>query len=53
MPYSLLTLRERAGVVLAGMQHGEVLLSEDAGASWRRLALSLPALLQLDEAFGR
>jgi photosystem II stability/assembly factor-like uncharacterized protein len=50
MPYSLLTLRERPGVVLAGMQHGEILLSEDAGDSWRKLGLKLPALLQLDEA---
>ncbi len=52
MPYSLLTLRDRPGVILAGMQHGEVLLSEDAGDSWRRLGVSLPGLLQLDEAAG-
>ncbi|MEZ4520319.1 MAG: hypothetical protein R3A46_01570 [Thermomicrobiales bacterium] len=50
MPYSLLTLRDRPNLILAGMQHGEVLLSEDAGDSWRTLDLSLPALLQLDEA---
>lgn len=50
MPYSLLTLRERPGVVLAGMQHGEVLLSEDEGESWRRLDFKLPGLLQLSQA---
>ncbi|CAN5753056.1 glycosyl hydrolase [soil metagenome] len=50
MPYSLLTLRDRPGVLLAGMQHGEILLSEDAGDRWRRLDLKLPGLLQLDEA---
>ncbi len=50
MPYSLLTLRDRPATLLAGMQHGEVLLSQDAGDSWRRLNLSLPGLLQLDEA---
>jgi photosystem II stability/assembly factor-like uncharacterized protein len=52
MPYSLLTLRERPGVLLAGMQHGEILLSDDAGDNWRRLDLKLPALLQLSEAVG-
>ena len=51
MPYSLLTLRERPGVVIAGMQNGEILFSEDEGTSWRRLDLQLPGLLQLDEAF--
>lgn len=50
MPYSLLTLRDRPGVVIAGMQHGRLLLSEDAGDHWRRLDLELPGLLQLDEA---
>lgn len=50
MPYSLLTLRDRPGVLLAGMQHGEVLLSEDEGESWRRLDFNLPGLLQLEEA---
>jgi photosystem II stability/assembly factor-like uncharacterized protein len=52
MPYSLLTLRERPGVLLAGMQHGEILLSDDAGDNWRKLDLKLPALLQLSEAVG-
>jgi photosystem II stability/assembly factor-like uncharacterized protein len=53
MPYSLLTLRDRPAVVLAGMQHGEVLLSEDAGDHWRRLDFKLPGLLQLSEAATR
>ena len=51
MPYSLLTLRERPGVLLAGMQDGEIRMSDDEGDSWRRLDLKLPGLLQLDEAF--
>jgi photosystem II stability/assembly factor-like uncharacterized protein len=53
MPYSLLTLRDRPGVVLAGMQNGEIMLSEDSGDSWRKLHVKLPALLQLSEAAGR
>lgn len=51
MPYALLTLRNRPGVIIAGMQHGELLLSEDAGDSWRTLDVRLPGLLQLREAF--
>jgi photosystem II stability/assembly factor-like uncharacterized protein len=50
MPYALLTLRDRPGALLAGMQHGELHLSEDAGDSWRVLGIRLPALLALSEA---
>ena len=53
MPYSLLTLEERPNLVIAGMQHGELLLSEDAGDSWRKLDLQLSGLLQLSEAVRR
>jgi photosystem II stability/assembly factor-like uncharacterized protein len=49
MPYALLTLRDRPGSLLAGLQHGEVWLSENAGDTWRRLDLRLPALLALSE----
>jgi photosystem II stability/assembly factor-like uncharacterized protein len=50
MPYALLTLRKRPDTLLAGMQHGEILLSEDAGDSWRMLDVKLPGLLALTEA---
>jgi photosystem II stability/assembly factor-like uncharacterized protein len=50
MPYALLTLRDRPSTLLAGMQHGEILLSEDAGDSWRALGVKLPGLLALAEA---
>jgi hypothetical protein len=49
MPYALLTLRERPNSLLAGMRHGELWLSEDAGDSWRRLDVTLPSLLALSE----
>jgi photosystem II stability/assembly factor-like uncharacterized protein len=52
MPYALLTLRDRPGTLLAGMQHGELWLSEDAGDTWRQLDVRLPALLALSEASG-
>jgi photosystem II stability/assembly factor-like uncharacterized protein len=50
MPYALLPLRDRPGSLLAGLQQGEFYLSDDAGDTWRRLDLRLPALLALSEA---
>jgi photosystem II stability/assembly factor-like uncharacterized protein len=42
MPYALATFRERPGTLLVALRGGTLLLTEDAGESWRRLALSLP-----------
>ncbi len=50
MPYALLAPRRQPGALIAGMQHGELWLSEDAGETWRRLDVTLPALLALTEA---
>jgi len=50
MPYALLAPRGRPGALIAGMQHGELWLTEDAGESWRRLDVRLPALQALAEA---
>jgi photosystem II stability/assembly factor-like uncharacterized protein len=52
MPYALLTLRERPGVLVVGMQHGEIMLSDDEGDSWTTLDIKLPGLLALSEASG-
>ncbi len=52
MPYALLTLRDRPNALVAGIQNGELLLSEDAGDTWQRLDVKLPALLALSEAAG-
>ena len=52
MPYALLTLRDQPGLLLAGLQNGALLLSEDRGDSWRRLDVALPGLLALAEAPG-
>jgi hypothetical protein len=50
MPYALLAPRGRPGSLLAGMQNGEIWSTDDAGETWRRLDVKLPALLALGEA---
>ena len=50
MPYALLAPRHQPGALLAGMQNGELWRTEDAGETWRRLDVTLPALLALGEA---
>lgn len=52
MPYSLLTLRDQPGLLIVGMQHGEIMLSEDGGESFTKLDVKLPGLLQLSAADG-
>jgi hypothetical protein len=49
MPYALLTPRERPGALIAGLQNGELLGSDDYGETWRRLDVQLPELLALSE----
>jgi photosystem II stability/assembly factor-like uncharacterized protein len=41
MPYALATLPEQPNTVLVGLRGGTLLLSNDAGDSWSRLALEL------------
>jgi photosystem II stability/assembly factor-like uncharacterized protein len=50
MPYALLTLPNRPNTLIAGLQHGELLLTEDGGDSWRTLEVKLPGLLALADA---
>lgn len=50
MPYALLTLHNRPGVLIAGLQNGELLMTEDAGDSWRTLDVKLRGLLALAES---
>jgi photosystem II stability/assembly factor-like uncharacterized protein len=45
MPYALLTPEPDA--LLAGLRGGVMVLSDDAGASWRRLPLELPDVIAL------
>jgi photosystem II stability/assembly factor-like uncharacterized protein len=50
MPYALLTFRDRPGTLLAGLRDGQLLLTEDAGESWRNLDQRLPKVLALSES---
>ncbi|MGH2534967.1 MAG: WD40/YVTN/BNR-like repeat-containing protein [Thermomicrobiales bacterium] len=50
MPYALLAPRGRPHVLIAGMQDGELWLTEDTGETWRRLDVKVPSLLALSEA---
>lgn len=50
MPYALVAPRGRANVLLAGMQNGDLFLTEDAGETWHRLGTGLSHLLALSEA---
>ena len=50
MPYALLAPRERPGALYAGMQNGEIWLTEDTGETWGWLEVTLPGLLALAEA---
>src|ERR671932_198486 len=50
MPYALATLPGRPRTLVAGLRGGRLLLSEDAGESWRQLPVELPDLIDLDAA---
>lgn len=50
MPYALLTPRGRPKALMAGMQNGDLYLTEDSGEMWRQLPVHLPHLLAMSEA---
>ena len=50
MPYALLTLRDRPNVLFAGLSNGELLITDDAGDSWRTLQTGLSSILALSES---
>jgi len=47
MPYALVTFPERPGSVLAGLDDGHLVASDDAGESWRQLDGRLPGIVAL------
>ena len=49
MPYALLAPRGRPNALIAGMQNGDLLLTDNAGATWRRLQTGLSHILALSE----
>jgi photosystem II stability/assembly factor-like uncharacterized protein len=50
MPYALVAPRGRANALVAGMQNGDLFLTEDAGETWLQLETDLPRLVALSEA---
>ena len=50
MPYALATLPERPRALVAGLRGGALLVTEDAGESWNRLAVELPGIVDLAAA---
>jgi photosystem II stability/assembly factor-like uncharacterized protein len=47
MPYALATQAGEPGLLLAGLRGGILMLSRDYGASWRRLPVRLPDVIDL------
>jgi hypothetical protein len=50
MPYALATLPERPRALVAGLRGGALLVTEDAGESWTRLATELRGVVDLAAA---
>lgn len=50
MPYSLVTLPDQPGRLLAGLRGGTLLVTDDAAESWSRLPVRLPDLINLAAA---
>jgi photosystem II stability/assembly factor-like uncharacterized protein len=50
MPYALATLPDRPGHLLVALRGGTLLLTDDAGESWRRVPPQLPDVIALATA---
>lgn len=50
MPYALVAPRGRPYTLIAGLNNGELLLTEDAGETWRTVQTGLPSILALSES---
>src|SRR5918997_298363 len=50
MPYALVAPRGRPQTLIAGLQNGDLLLTDDAGETWRTLHTGLDGLLALSES---
>jgi photosystem II stability/assembly factor-like uncharacterized protein len=50
MPYALAALPDQPNRLLVGLRAGTLLITEDAGESWSRLALDLPDVIDLAAA---
>lgn len=52
MPYALTTIPEQPDRLVVGLRGGTLLLTDDAGESWSRLAIELPGIFDLEAAVG-
>jgi photosystem II stability/assembly factor-like uncharacterized protein len=52
MPYALIAPRGHPQTLIAGLQNGDLLLTEDAGETWHTLYTGLDSLLALSESAG-
>lgn len=50
MPYALVVPRRQPNALIAGLQNGDLLLTEDAGETWRQVTTGLDALQALSES---
>lgn len=50
MPYALIAPRDQPNVLVVGLADGDLLVTEDAGDTWRHLPTELNRLLALSEA---
>src|ERR1700704_3756753 len=50
MPYTIVTLPDQPGRLLAGLRGGTLLITDDAGETWSRLAMRLPDVIELAAA---
>ena len=50
MPYAIVAPRDRPMEFIAGLQNGDLLLTEDAGQTWRTVDTGLDTLLALSES---
>ena len=50
MPYALVAPRGRPHALIAGLKNGDLLLTADAGETWRRVPTGLSELLALSES---
>jgi hypothetical protein len=50
MPYALVAPRGRPDALIAAVRNGDLLLTDDAGATWRTLSTGLDSLLALSES---
>jgi photosystem II stability/assembly factor-like uncharacterized protein len=50
MPYALLAPRAQPDALIVGMHNGDLMLTDDAGASWRTVPTGLDSILALSES---